>query len=91
VLHELVTNAGRVQERLFEALPYLHRIRPIFPKANCELGFSRIKDDLAFEPKCNQDNLLASFRAIADNDASDIAWRMLRLHYELEEGLDQLR
>jgi hypothetical protein len=36
-------NAGRVQERLFEALPYLHRIRPIFLKANCELGFSRLK------------------------------------------------
>ena len=51
-LHELVTNAGRVQERLFEALPCLHRIRPDdFLAGKLRTRFLGIKDDLAFEPK----------------------------------------
>jgi hypothetical protein len=59
------------------------------PEGKQQTWFLAIRDDLTFEPKRDQANIGASGHA--DDDASGIARRILRLHYELQEWLDELR
>jgi hypothetical protein len=92
-VHELATNAGRVQERLAAAWLYLFRIAPDdVPEGELRSLFLAIKDDLAFEqPAGDEGRLIATLRGMSDDDASDIAVRIWRLHHELRERLGRLR
>jgi hypothetical protein len=53
--------------------------------------FFVIKDDLTYEPESEQAGPAAALQKMADEQASEIARRILRLHYELEEWLDAFR
>jgi hypothetical protein len=92
-VHELATNAGRVQERLAAAWLYLFRIAPDdVPEGELRSLFLAIKDDLTFEqPAGDEGRLIATLRGTSDDDASEIAARTLRLHYELRGRLGDLR
>ena len=92
-VHELATNAGRVQERLAAAWLYLFRIAPDdVPEGELRSLFLAIKDDLTFEqPAGDEGRLIATLRGTSDGDTSEIAARILRLHYELRERLGGLR
>jgi hypothetical protein len=92
-VHELATNAGRVQERLAAAWLYLFRIAPDdVPEGELRSLFLAIKDDLTLEqPAGDEGRLIATLRGTSDDDASEIAARILRLHYELRGRLGDLR
>jgi hypothetical protein len=92
-IYELVTNAGRVQERIFEAELYLDRIVPDeLPEGKLRNQFVAIKNDLTFKPEGDPASPTGSLQGMmTDHDASEIARRILRLHYELQEWIDELR
>src|SRR6516162_7924775 len=82
----------RVQERIIEAGLYLDRIRlDDVPEGKLRNLFVA-KDDLTFKPRGDPASLTGTLQAMmTDDDAIDIARRILRLHYELQEWIDELR
>jgi hypothetical protein len=89
-VHELATNPGRVQERLAAGWIRLHTVRPDdVPEGELRTVFLAIKDDLTFEqPTGDEGRLTATLRGTNDEDASEMAARILRLYYDLRERLD---
>jgi hypothetical protein len=81
----LVTGAGRVQERLEDSYRSLVAVQPK-EIADDELRrmLVGIKDDLTFdEPVGDERRLRATLRRLTDEDASDIAARVLSLRNQL--------
>ena len=86
-VHELVTGAGRVQERLGMAMTYLVPVRPEeIPDSELRLILLAIKRDLTREePEGKEGRLAATLRTLADEEASAIARCILDLYVELVE------
>jgi hypothetical protein len=63
------------------------------PEGELRSLFLTIKDDLAFskQPAGDEGRLIATLRGMSDDDASDIAARIVKLHHELRERLGGLR
>jgi hypothetical protein len=77
-VHELVTNAGRVQERLREAERFLIAVEPSeFSDDDLRRAWMKIKD-------CFTEAGTAS-----EEDASDIAGRILALYERLSDVFSQ--
>jgi hypothetical protein len=87
-VHELVTGAGRVQERLRAAAIYLIRIRSEdIPDEELRRTFVGIKDDLTFdEPKGTEGRIAATLQKTNDEDASAIALRIFDLYRALDQA-----
>jgi hypothetical protein len=80
----LVEGAGRVQERLGEAMTYLIRVRPDeMPDDDLRRMLIGIKDDLTFEGQ-----LPITLQNLNDFDASAIARRISELHDRLRKFLN---
>jgi hypothetical protein len=83
-VYALVTGAGRVQERLGEAMAYLIPVRPDeIPDNELRHMLIGIKDDLTFEGQ-----LPTTLKNLNDFDASAIARRILELHDRLRRFLN---
>jgi hypothetical protein len=88
-VYDLATGTGPVQERLCEALVYLHRIRPEdIPDPELRRILVEIKNDLTFDvPKGKEGRLVASLLNISNEDASAIAGRILDLYQCMDDLL----
>ena len=86
-VHELVTGAGRVQERLAMAMTYLVLVRPEeIPDSALRTILLTITRDLTREaPHGKESRLTATLRTLADEEASAIARCILDLYVELVE------
>jgi len=89
-VYELATGAGRIQERLYEAAIYTHRIRPEnFVDEDMRRVFAGIKDDLTFdESKGAEGRLIGTLRKTSDADACGIAARIFDLYVRLRRQVD---
>jgi hypothetical protein len=81
----LATAPGRIQERLGEAMAFLHRISSEdIPEGELRRQLVGIQNDLIFDqPSGNESRLEATLRGLSDEDASTIAARILDLHDRL--------
>jgi hypothetical protein len=63
-VYELATGAGRIQERLYQAAIFIHRIRPEdFVDEEMRRVFTEIKNDLTFdEPQGSEGRLIGTLR-----------------------------
>jgi len=88
-VYELATGAGRIQERLYQAAIFIHRIRPEdFVDEEMRRAFTEIKNDLTFdEPQGSQGRLIGTLRKTSDVDACAIAARILDLYLRLRRQI----
>jgi hypothetical protein len=86
---ELVTGAGRVQERLSKAAMCLVLVRADdIPDEELRRIFVGVKDDLTFETaKCGEGRIAATMQTTNDEDASAVARRILELYLDLNRRL----
>jgi hypothetical protein len=85
----LVTGAGGVRERLFEAARFLIRIRPEdIPDSELRRTFTDIKRTLTSEPAEGDEGLItATLRAKSEDEAGMIARLIFDLYRELDRSL----
>jgi hypothetical protein len=91
-VRELVTQPGRVQERLYHAdLAFAHQIDPeYFPDEGLRRTFIGIKDDLRFdEPIGAEGRILGTLGKTNDEDASAIAYRIWNLYLDVRGLLER--
>ena len=88
-VYELATGAGRIQERLYQAAIFIHRIRPEdFVDEEMRRVFAEIEDDLTFdEPRESEGRLIGTLRKTSDVDACAIAARIFDLYLRLRRQI----
>jgi hypothetical protein len=91
-VYELVTQPGRVQERLYHAaLAFAHQIDSEYlPDEEMRRTFIGIKDDLRFdEPIGAEGRILGTLQKTNDENASAIASRILNLYLDVRGLLER--
>jgi hypothetical protein len=83
----LATGTGRLQERLADAaLSALIRLKPDdFPEGDLRRKFSGIIDDLTYAPAQGEEGrIAATLKLTNDDDAREIAKRIVSLYHAIE-------
>ena len=87
----LVTGAGRVHERLFEAAKFLIRIRPEdIPDGELRRLFVDLMNILKSEPtEGDEGSITATLRGKSEDEAGTIARLIFKLYHELDRLLSE--